>query len=556
MTGEILPGVNPKTFKLPTPAIEAIRAEMGRSYATPAQIATAIAAAIRDGGTSPSTAPAAVKAAIAKLDDQNPAKWILAIAADSTADEGDEWPAGVREAFAALWPERAVAERRFNKSTDEYVPQVVWQNGTGSAGTAVIAPPSTEDTVTITNKVVFSDDFRRNSDDVVGSSPQTGGTWQGPAGQHRVFMNTATEGVLEGLPGRTDINQRNHAATLTHATGADGVWGTLIRLTTRTDGNRTDIYGPLVSSTGSAVYLRLAYGITSSTHLLELVSRVGSTERVIATFPAGTLAENTADQIIEARIEIQGTDTIVATLGTRKVSGTVTAAELAAWAGWDRVQFASTDPRFRLDHFVAIKSIITVVPGQTDPIDNTPGVGLQAAVYNGAIAGSVISAQLERLAKLYPVRPDLLLIGHGLNYATTTPSDFLAEIQAFVDAFLVLHPGVPVGILTQNPRYQVDGAPTDRVPAHKARQDAIAGYAAAKGWLYIDTFSAFAVLPDGGRSYVDTDGVHPNASGRALQRGIVSAAITSISRRGGASEPGFLQLERIPNYPYRLRVKS
>ncbi|PPF56101.1 hypothetical protein C5B94_04045 [Clavibacter michiganensis] len=558
MAGEIIPGVNPKTYVPPALVVEALRAQMGTSFTTPAQVGTAIAAALQGGGLpgGPGTAPTAVRNAIAKLDDKDPAKWVLAIAADSTADEADEWPGGVKQAFADLWPERAVAERRFNKATDEYVTQVTWQNGTGSPGTVVIAPPSNEDTVTITNKVVFSDDFRRTSTDVVGSSPQTGGTWQGPTGQHRVTMPTTTEGVVEGLTGRTDINQRIYAAAATHPTGADGIWSTLIRLTTKSDGSRTDFYGPLVSTTGSGVYLRLAYGIKQATHLLELVGRVGSAERVLATFPAGTLTEDKADQILEARIEIQGTAKVTAKLGTQEISGTVTQQELDAWAGWDRVQFASTDPRFRLDYVVAVASTIKTTPAQTGtPTDVVPGVGLQAAVYNGAIAGSIISAQLERIAKLYPVKPDLLLIGHGLNYTTTTPADFLAAIQDFVDAFLTKWPGTAIGILTQNPRYQVDGVPTDRVPAHKARQDAIAAYAAAKGWLYIDTFSAFMALPGGGKSYVDADGVHPNAEGRALQRGLVTAAITAASTRGTGTRPISLQLERVPNYPHRLRIK-
>jgi lysophospholipase L1-like esterase len=175
-------------------------------------------------------------------------------------------------------------------------------------------------------------------------------------------------------------------------------------------------------------------------------------------------------------------------------------------------------------------------------------------VYNGAIAGSKIEDQLSRFEKLYPVRPDLMMIGHGLNYEADSPTVFLASIQAFVDKLLAVYPGTPIAIISQNPRYPADGVPASRIPDHEARQKAIASYASARQWLFIDTFAAFEKLPDGGLGYT-TDDKHPNAAGRAVQVACVREALSSIGTGNPGSSAG-VRLEQVPNFPYRLRIQS
>ncbi|MBW8025282.1 SGNH/GDSL hydrolase family protein [Clavibacter michiganensis subsp. michiganensis] len=512
--------------------------------------------------------------AIRLLDDADPQKWILASAADSTWDQADEIFEGAWKASSALWPERSWVLRRFNKETDEHAAQVVWRTApNGRPATAIVAASGTGTgaVTTTTKKTVFSDNFNRAADDLVGTLPQTGGVWKGKAGLYGLTL-IGSQGVVEGLTGRT-ITDPIHAGVLTHDGSRDGEWFTVTRLTTKSAGI-TAIYGPYVSETDSGLFLRIDTGTTADTHKLDLVSRVAGEERVVASLDGTALAAATSDQFSDIKISIVGRtatvrmETTIPALAAREVSGEITAREVAAWEDYDEVRAVSTNARFRLDYFQASAITVTTTAGGGTPEAVDPGVGLQAAVYNGAIAGSKIDSQLDRLRKLYPVRPNLLLIGHGLNYADATPAEFLADIQRFVDAFLALYPGVAIGIVTQNPRYYQAGYswPESRVADHAARQAAIKGYATKQGWWFVDTFSAFVAAPSGGVYLVDpTDGTHPIEGGKALQVGILRAAISAISLRGtGGSTPGGgtpiggggLQLEFVPGRPGLLRIKS
>jgi hypothetical protein len=127
---------------------------------------------------------------------------------------------------------------------------------------------------------------------------------------------------------------------------------------------------------------------------------------------------------------------------------------------------------------------------------------------------------------------------HGMNFTDASVEAFWAEIDGFYRDFSAVYPNVPVMIVMQNPRYQVAGVPTSRVPDHERRQLSIPAGAKARGWVVADCFNAFKALPDGGVSYVAADGVHPNASGRALMVRIVKAAIVALTARGGGSTGG------------------
>jgi hypothetical protein len=510
--------------------------------------------------------------AIALLDDSDPDPWILAIAGDSTGDEADEAHEAAWKRLSALWPERSWVLRRFNKATDEYAAQIVWRTGNtkdARPGTAVVLEGGTTGGAK-TTKTVFSDNFRRTAADIVGTSPQVGGTWRGAVGQYRLVM-IGTEGVVEIVPSAGDLAKPVGAPPIAHDGSTEGQWFTVVRISTRAAAT-TNLYGPYVTSTGDGMYLRMAYSTTTATHLLELVGRRAGVDRVIATVPSDAIAENTVDQFVDVTFTIAGTkatvkvETKIPTREAREASGTITAAEVAAWAPFDDVRFASTDQRFRVDYYQANATTVsqaTTTATSTSAPD--AGVGLQAFVYNGSIAGSKSVDQRDRLRKLYPVRPNLLILWHGLNYADMTPVQFLAELQDTVDAFHLLHPGVPVAIGTQNPRYYVSttGAPESRVADHAARQAAIKGYAALKGWYFFaDTFAAFQAAPSGGVYLVDpADGVHPIAAGRAIQAALEEAGFSAITRRGtggtgGVLVPTGLQLEQVPGHPYLLRIKS
>lgn len=545
-------------YKLPDETMLAIRTELGSNFTTKAQVTAAIAEAIKQGTIDYGP----VGTAINKLDSKAPAKFIVAAAADSTADEGDEWFEGAWKAiFAGSYPERAVALRRFNKATDQYAAQVTWQEGTGSVGTAIIGTEAGGPVKSTKTVVVFSDTFNRTREELVGSSAETaGGAWAGESTQYTLPNAAVVAARLQaGSPPTSQASVDNpvYAPIVSTARdGLDGKWSTSMRISTATNGRtyQTQFWGPVTSSF-DGLWLDMVYSDSSVS--VQVKGSSGADTRVIASLPASVLETNKIDQFVVVDLSISG-KTVTAKLNSTTATGTITDAELLKWANYDRVQFASDDDRFRLDYVVCAVQQTTTTASTGTPSTILPGVGLQAAVYNGAIAGSKIEDQLARFEKLYPVRPDLMMIGHGLNYEADSPTVFLASIQAFVDKLLSVYPGTPIAIISQNPRYPADGVPASRIPDHAARQKAIAAYASARQWLFIDTFAAFEKLPDGGLGYT-TDDKHPNAAGRAVQVATVRAALTSIAAPGTPGAPGIttgVRLEVIPNFPYRLRVKS
>jgi hypothetical protein len=541
-------------YALPDETMLAIRTELGANFTTKAQVTAAIADAIKRGDIDYGP----VGAAINKLDSKAPSKFIVAAAADSTADESDEWFEGAWKAiFAGSYPERAVALRRFNKGTDQYAAQVTWQEGSGSVGTAVTGTEAGGPVKSTKTVFLFSDTFNRTADDLIGTRAETASAaWIGAAGQYSL-PNAAVVGArLVSTSPPVSAASADTPVCAFVEDGAhddlDGKWSTLFRLSTATNGRTftTRFWGPL-SESGDGIWLDMVY--SDSTVAAQVVGNLGANIRTIATFPASVLETNKVDQFVKFDLSIAGR-ALTAQLGSAKVTGTITETELAAWKTYDRVQFGSNDDRFRLDYVTLAAQQTTITQSTGTPVTILPGVGLQAAVYNGAIAGSKIEDQLSRFEKLYPVRPDLMMIGHGLNYEADSPTVFLASIQAFVDKLLAVYPGTPIAIISQNPRYPADGVPASRIPDHEARQKAIASYASARQWLFIDTFAAFEKLPDGGLGYT-TDDKHPNAAGRAVQVACVREALSSIGTGNPGSSAG-VRLEQVPNFPYRLRIQS
>jgi hypothetical protein len=533
----------------------AIRTALAGSFQTKAQVVAAIAEALKNGDVDYGP----VGSAMGKLDSKSAAKFIVAAAADSTADETDEWFEGAwRAIFAASYPERAVALRRFNKATDQYSAQVNWQNGTGSPGTAVTGTEAGGPVSSTKTVFLFSDSFNRTTDELIGSRAETSSAaWIGATGQYTLpnASVVAARLVSTSPPVSGGNPDTPVCAFITDAPhdDLDGKWSTSFRLSTATNGRtyRTRFWGPL-SESGDGLWLDMVY--SDSMVAVQLAGNLGANIRTVASFPASVMETNKVDQFLKFDLTIKGR-ALTAQLGTSTVTGVVTEQELAAWKAYDRVQFGSNDDRFRLDYVTLAAQQTTVTESTGTPVTISPGVGLQAAVYNGSIAGSTIEDQLVRFEKLYPVRPDLMMIGHGLNYEADSPTVFLASIQAFVDKLQSVYPGTPVAIISQNPRYPAAGVPASRVPDHEARQKAIAAYAAARQWLFIDTFSAFEKLPDGGLGYV-IDDKHPNAAGRAVQVATVRAGLTSIASTTPPGVATGVRLEQVPNFPYRLRIQS
>jgi hypothetical protein len=464
---------------------------------------------------------------MALLDAKDKKRWIVGCASDSTGDEDDEWfEAAWKQLFAEQYPERAVGLRRWVKNTDVYSSQINWQTGTGTVGTVPVDDGNP--TTATQNVVVFTDHFARTSAELVGSVPPVGQKWQGVTGQYEAqgVVAQVKYDPVGSLTVASSLDTPVFALITNEDRDAcDGQWLTLFRMTTATNGQvlTSRFWGPLLSN-GNGMWLDMQYSNTNVA--ITVKGKIGTTTRTITTLPSDTLLPNQTDQSVVIKLVISGT-LLTVSIGEEEVTAQLTQAEITAWQAYDRVQFASNDFRFRSDYVILnARQTIQIPPSNTTVV---PGNGLQASVYNGAIAGSTIREQADRINRMFPFRPQLMMIGHGLNYSNASPEFFLSEIDSFVAKLWAKWPGVPIAIITQNPRIPVSSVPATRSPDHKARQMAIQAYAQSKGYLYIDTFSAFEARSDGGASYIMTDGTHPNSLGRALQASITKAALKSIS---------------------------
>jgi hypothetical protein len=465
---------------------------------------------------------------IRMLDDQAGAPFVFGAAFDSTGDELDEIiSAGLRMAMAR-WNERATAQLTWDKALDRYPAQATVQSGTGSAGTVPLGDAPVTSTQNVT---VFLDDFTRTSAELVGTMPNTGGAWQGTSGQYEV-ANDRVQAKLTGATPATAAASRTKPmwAPVTNSLrdGCDGAWRMLVRVSTATDGRSlgTDVYGPVTAS-GDAIWIQADYSDAAPSVTVRL--RVSGIQRTVMTLPASALAAGTADQSKLFSLVISGSS-VTANVGGSSMSDNLSPAEIAALGKYDRVQFATNDPRFVLDQVFAPARRTTTSPAPTQTI--VPGSGLQALIYNGAIAGSTLQDQLDRFDRMYPLPMNAFIIGGSLNYANRTAADLIAEYEALIARARVKSPNVLPIIVMQNPLYPDPTRPASRISDHQARVRALGVWAAANGYMLVNTFDAFLAQTDGGSSYVDELGAHPNSLGRALQAQVLRDALWAVSRRG------------------------
>ncbi|MGN0100769.1 MAG: SGNH/GDSL hydrolase family protein [Dietzia sp.] len=154
----------------------------------------------------------------------------------------------------------------------------------------------------------------------------------------------------------------------------------------------------------------------------------------------------------------------------------------------------------------------------------TPARGDLFEVWNGAIAGAgALTYNASKRAQMFGGKHiDTLLLGFGHNNASQTGEAFAAEIEAFVDAWMAEHPETMNVIITsQNPQFP----PAANPAAHAERQMAIRLLARRRGWDYIPVFEAFSALPDGGKSMVGADGVHPTTPSGGATDGAFGAVL-------------------------------
>lgn len=463
-----------------------------------------------------------VDATVAALDMGKPNSITIAAAGDSI---GMLYPSTswfekcFTDLFSTLWYERPVNLRRWSQDGNALgAPTVVQAGGRPSTGVT-------------TGVTLASDSFNNRaavgaSIELVGSTPEVGGPWGGPAGVYTIFQPTSAIGVMQIAAGVTpSLAQPAYLPMAKPTATADHQTDRASRISTNSATATTTLLWSIQKPNGDGVRIRIdAVSSAAPTMTLEVV--VNGATRTIGTL-VGALATNTQDQVPVTNVTVTGTaisaSSKIGSAAAVTVSGTLTADEVTALSGWDRNAVATTDLRFR-DDYVTTK-------GST-PSYSAPSVP-PVLLINGCANGTTTDYQQSRIAQMYPVRPDLFLIGHGMNHTDETPDVFLSKMQALVDALHAVYPDVPVGIITENPRYPApDGAPASRIPDHQARQIALRTYARSRGWLVADAFSVFTKQPDAGYSWVQPeDGKHPNASGQAAMAATLKAAVSKISTR-------------------------
>jgi hypothetical protein len=471
---------------------------------------------------------------VRKLDEQWREPIIFGAAGDSTLDEIDEIISAGLKSGLARWNERAAAQVTWDKFADKYAPQFAVQPGTGSPGTV---PLGSAPVVSTQNITVFLDDFTRTSTELVGTSPSVGGTWQGATGQYELANNRVQPKLASAtLPTTVATRTRPMWAPVTNALrdGCDGTWRMLVRVSTSTAGRSlgTDVYGP-VCANGDAVWIQADYSDFAPSVTVQ--SRINGVQRTVMTLPAGALATKTADQSALFTIVISGL-LITASIGSSSASDNLLPAERTALAKHDRVQFGTSDPRFVLDQVFVPARRTTTSPAPVQTV--LPGSGLQTFIYNGAIAGSTLREQIDRFDRMYPLPMDFFIIGSGLNYANRPASDLIADYEEIIARARMKSPSVLPVIVLQNPLYPDPTRPASRITDHETRTRALGVWAAKQGYMIVNTYDLFLAQPDGGASYVDALGAHPNSLGRALQAGALRDALWAVSRRGQTSGPG------------------
>lgn len=479
-----IPGVN---------AVENDAAVAGYVRSAATQTAAAVGTLIEEHITA--DAAAGVDDVVARLDLRSYEPVVFATCGDSTMVGPDQYVTlALRELLAELWPERRAMyyDPLAGNANGAYDPAVQWQVGTSN----IVAPLA----------VVFRDTFTRTGELVGSTADVAGGTWVGGVGQL-----TANGSAL--VPAGAAPAYSGQVAAQAHS-GLDFSLTANLTISSTHAVKKTTRLGIYLDN-NHQIYAEIGATTTATPQLIVRTTAAGT--RAIGVFPALTIPSNTASHATAVRIDVTGT-AISCTIGANTVTGTLTETERSALAAWSKVSLYADDPTMVLDNYA--------VEGRPLGDEATPVPDV--AVYNPAVAGSRADFHLSRLTTVYPVRPDVLFFGHGHNYAATvTPEAFIAAVEEFMAAFGALYPGVPVVVVSENPRF----APAGDIYLMAEKMAAIRAHARRRGWYYIGTYEAMAAQTDGGRSLVQADGIHPNTAGSRQQADTIKAAIAALSTR-------------------------
>lgn len=392
----------------------------------------------------------------------------IGVLSDSTANDLADWVRVWHQKWGTTLPSRVRRTYRTHASS-------AW--GSEIVDNAGAAPDP---------GVIVTDTFTRTGE-IVGSTPDTGPAWSGPAGYWSadgakaastgtglgaITTNLASGDQLATLNLLVSTTPPSASQTFRVYLGAKGVGsGVFLILTLSTNGTLTaQLYKALPTSTalGSAVVVNgLAAGQTNVTLAIDMSTTV---QAAAVTLVANGQTTRLEGQITEAEVFQRGNN-------------------LHIYGGASGSYFAAVD-RVHL----------------RTPAADTPPVVPTLAVHNAAAAGAGLTYWTPARRAIFDgLDLDVILISLGHNQQTQDGAAFVAGIAALVADMQARHPRAAVLISSQNPQVP----PATGAAAHRARQAALRLWAKRARVDYVPAFEAFTAQPDGGASLISPDGIHP-----------------------------------------------
>ncbi|MBB3041038.1 hypothetical protein [Nocardioides soli] len=408
----------------------------------------------------------------------------VGIAGDSTADKPYEYLQMGLAAFIKQFP---------RQSADRYE----W-DGTSAYGT-----PQPILTGITARTVVMRDEFDRSAADLVGSTPNVGVVWF----------------AIGNGAGDWELNGSACVAT------ADATSGSVFTTVVAGDGElvanltlaANDAPRFVVKRVNDSNRIRIDVQRNSSgQYRLQLWKFIGGVQTAIAT--SEYFFHNTAVTTFDVTCRVVGT----------RVTGSVNGQYIGGTLSTDDVTALSTGTGVGLEGANRGAAIINRMEWATVTAATSSGA---VAIYNGSKSGSILSYQEGVISTLFPSGTllDVAIVNSGHNYGSGSASSYLVAIDSFIETLRTVQPDCGVVIASQNPEV----SPAPNVAAHAARNAALPGYAAVRGYGYIPSCETFATMLSIGPAYMQSDGVHPTG-GSEGGAGVQSAAvITYLNRLAG-----------------------
>jgi hypothetical protein len=413
----------------------------------------------------------------------------IGLAGDSTMNASDEAADLYMSKLATDYPWLNIVIKHWDDTTQSITSDVVISAGIADTG-----------------GTVFQDTFTRTAAELYGTTPDIGTAWgrdgSNATGDWTIDGSKAvrTADATSGTMLANAVVQGDQTITLT---------GTIS--TTNTGVTRNfRIYFNYADSANS-LYAQLGVTTTGITSL-SLQKRINNVATTLVNVN-NVIANNTANVAVTMTVVKNGLN-LSATLNGTTVNGTITDDDNLLVSGGTQSGFSG--------------SVVTGDSINDFKIEITnPAPAKKLTFYNMSMPGSKFDYQQTRLAAMFPVPLDLLLMNSGHNYGSADALSYEAAISSFIYDFKVLQPDSGIVILSQNPQK----APAS-VRTHLIRQATLKSYCRRFRYGYIPIMEAYKALGDGGESLISSDGVHPTpgatASGSALSRDTIASYFNSL----------------------------